>query len=684
MSTTSSALSGSERTGSLNTILIVLLVLAIAFAAADFIYLNIKSTHDRQASSLTTEIQVASQALTTYAANAAGGNELAFDELAKTTKDIDSFLGYLNKGNAKEPSPYVGMPAYSEEPGVEKELKDLNNAWAPVLTNATKILDGKSLVLDTATISSEFNSTMPILNSRMNEVVNILTERNVGAGQVYIATRQMLLADRMIRRVQEIGQGGEDAQSAADGFNRDAALYRSVLTGLIDGAPALNIKPIDQPNARDILMDVSQQWEQLNEPVGKIIDASTGLQVVKQASDAIFNDSQSVLLKARNVALRVDGLSTGRTFPNPIWGGIAAAAAIVLVILLGITLVRDQQNRYQMSAELNQRNQEAILRLLDEMGSLAEGDLTVKATVTEDITGAIADSINFAVEALRSLVTTINETAVQVSAAAQETQATAMHLAEAAEHQAQQITSASAAINEIAVSIDEVSKNSSESAEVAQRSVQIAAKGAAIVRQTIQGMDSIRDQIQETSKRIKRLGESSQEIGSIVELINDIAEQTNILALNAAIQAASAGEAGRGFAVVADEVQRLAERASNATKRIETLVQTIQSDTNEAVSSMEQTTAEVVAGARLAEDAGLALGEIEKVSHDLADLIQSISAAASQQSAAATNISATMNVIQEITTQTSVGASQTAESIGNLAHLAGDLRRSVADFKLPG
>jgi twitching motility protein PilJ len=318
------------------------------------------------------------------------------------------------------------------------------------------------------------------------------------------------------------------------------------------------------------------------------------------------------------------------------------------------------------------------------MGSLAEGDLTVKATVTEDITGAIADSVNFAVEALRSLVTTINETAVQVSAAAQETQATAMHLAEAAEHQAQQITSASAAINEMATSIDNVSQNSAESAEVAQRSVQIATNGAAIVRQTIQGMDSIRDQIQETSKRIKRLGESSQEIGSIVELINDIAEQTNILALNAAIQAASAGEAGRGFAVVADEVQRLAERASGATKRIETLVQTIQSDTNEAVSSMEQTTSEVVSGARLAEDAGHALGEIETVSSDLAELIQNISTSARQQSAAATNISATMNVIQEITSQTSVGASQTAESIGNLAQLASDLRRSVADFKLPG
>lgn len=659
--------------------LIVLLVLAIVFAAVDFIWLTIKSDQDRQASSLTTQVQVLSQALTTYAANAVGGNELAFDELAKTSKDIDTFLGYLNKGNPKE-----GMPSYASESGVEKELRDLSNAWTPVLTNATKILDGKSLVLDTATTSGEFTARMPVLNSRMNEVVNILTERNGGPGQVYIATRQMLLADRMMRRVQEIGQGGQDAQTAADGFSRDAALYRSVLTGLLEGAPSLNIRAIDQPNAKQILSDVSQQWSDLDEPVRTIIDASTGLQDVKRAADAIFNDSQSVLLGARNVAARLDTLPSKRTFPNALWGNIAAGIAILLVILLGINLVRDQSSRYQISAELNQRNQEAILRLLDEMGSLAEGDLTVKATVTEDITGAIADSINFAVEALRSLVTTINETAVQVSAAAQETQATAMHLAEAAEHQAQQITSASAAINEIAVSIDEVSKNSAESAEVAQRSVQIAAKGAGIVRQTIQGMDSIRDQIQETSKRIKRLGESSQEIGSIVELINDIAEQTNILALNAAIQAASAGEAGRGFAVVADEVQRLAERSANATKRIETLVQTIQSDTNEAVSSMEQTTAEVVAGARLAEDAGLALGEIEKVSHDLADLIQNISAAARQQSAAATNISATMNVIQEITTQTSVGASQTAESIGNLAHLAGDLRRSVADFKLPG
>jgi twitching motility protein PilJ len=567
---------------------------------------------------------------------------------------------------------------------VSKEIADLDKAWAPLNTNVTKILDSKEQVLSTAATAADFNAKMPALNSLMDQVVNLLTQKNGSPSQVMISSREMLLADRMQRRVQSILQGGEEAQSAADGLQRDAQFYGAVLAGLISGNPDLNIKAMDSPEAKRILSEMNEQWTALvSDPVKKLLDSASALQDVKQAADQASIDSQTMLLKAEPVSKGIGDLPAKRPLPSLIIGVVAAAAAIVLVVLLGFSQIRNQRQRYQVTAELNQRNQEAILRLLDEMGSLAEGDLTVKATVTEDITGAIADSVNFAVEALRSLVTTINETAVQVSAAAQETQATAMHLAEAAEHQAQQITSASAAINEIAVSIDEVSKNSAESADVAQRSVQIASKGAGIVRQTIQGMDSIRDQIQETSKRIKRLGESTQEIGSIVELINDIAEQTNILALNAAIQAASAGEAGRGFAVVADEVQRLAERASGATRRIETLVQTIQADTNEAVTSMEQTTAEVVAGARLAEDAGLALGEIEKVSNDLADLIQNISEAARQQSAAATNISATMNVIQEITTQTSVGASQTAESIGNLAQLAADLRRSVADFKLP-
>jgi twitching motility protein PilJ len=457
-----------------------------------------------------------------------------------------------------------------------------------------------------------------------------------------------------------------------------------VLTGFQQGDSGLGIAKLNGAAAVAALSQVSKLNVDAQQSLGTILKSAKQFAEVQDAEKQISDGSSLLLTNAQALNSSFSTLSTHRPFPNLYIAVLSGVLSLIGIGGLLFTLDRQQKSRFRKSQEDSQRNQEAIMRLLNETGSLAEGDLTVRATVTEDITGAIADSINLAVEELRSLVTTINETAVQVAAASQETQATAMHLAEAAEHQAQQINTASDKITEMAASIDEVSKNSAESADVAQRSVQIAAKGADVVRQTIQGMDSIRDQIQETSKRIKRLGESSQEIGSIVELINDISEQTNILALNAAIQAASAGEAGRGFAVVADEVQRLAERASNATKRIETLVQTIQSDTNEAVNSMEQTTAEVVSGARLAEDAGLALGEIETVSTDLANLISNISMAAKQQSTAATDITATMNSIQEITSQTSHGASQTAESIGNLAQLAANLRRSVADFKLPG
>ena len=334
--------------------------------------------------------------------------------------------------------------------------------------------------------------------------------------------------------------------------------------------------------------------------------------------------------------------------------------------------------------EQNKRNQQAILLLLDEMTNLAEGDLTVHTTVTEDITGAIADSVNFSIDALRNLVTTINKTAVKVSQAAVQTQEITRQLTHSSESQSREIANVTSAINEMASSVQHVSKNASTSAEVAQKSVDIAHKGAQTVSRTIDGMDNIREQIQETSKRIKRLGESSQEIGNIVGLIDEIADQTNILALNAAIQASSAGEAGRGFAVVADEVQRLAERAGNATKQIEALVKTIQSDINEAVSSMEQSTTNVVNGARLAEDAGEALSEIESVSVNLSGLIQNISTASSRQSSAASNITATMNVIQDITAQTSDSASKTASSVSELTVLSHGLKKSVSGFKLPG
>jgi twitching motility protein PilJ len=365
-------------------------------------------------------------------------------------------------------------------------------------------------------------------------------------------------------------------------------------------------------------------------------------------------------------------------------------AAIIVLVALWVRLgrVRKLTESHNQAVDTQRResdrNQQAILRLLDELSSLADGDLTVQATVTEDITGAIADSINYAVDALRGLVMTINSSAISLDGAARQTQALAQHLAKASGAQSKQIAAATETAGHVAAATEEVSGNAERAADVARHSVDVAHKGGDAVRRTIDGMNTIRETIQDTSKRIKRLGESSQEIGNIVELINDIAEQTNILALNASIQASMAGEAGRGFAVVADEVQRLAERAATATKQIEVLVRTIQTDTNEAVVSMERSTTDVVGGALLAENAGAALEEIEQVSNQIASLVQNISASSRQQSGAVQNIARNMQVLKEISVQTADSTSATSVAIAKLAELSTGLRKSAAGFRLPG
>jgi len=364
---------------------------------------------------------------------------------------------------------------------------------------------------------------------------------------------------------------------------------------------------------------------------------------------------------------------------------LLALLALVLSLMLVVSLWRGEEARRRAAEHTlqNDRNQEAILRLLDELGSLADGDLTVQASVTEDITGAIADSINYAIEALRGLVATINESAIKVDAAARQAQATATHMADASDTQVRQAGDATESMARMAASIEAVSGDAERAADVARHSVDVAHKGGAAVRRTIDGMNTIRETIQDTSKRIKRLGESSQEIGNIIELINDIAEQTNILALNASIQASMAGEAGRGFAVVADEVQRLSERAANSTRQIEALVKTIQSDTNEAVISMERSTSDVVGGALLAENAGAALDEIESVSNQIANLVQNISRSARDQATAAGDITRNMNVLREVSEQSADATGATSQSIAKLADLATQLRNSAAGFRLP-
>ncbi|MHA7880736.1 MAG: methyl-accepting chemotaxis protein [Saccharospirillum sp.] len=660
----------------LSILLVALLVVVMGLVAV--VIQNFRlNTFDQELLEHAGELRVLSQELAKNSTEASGGAENAFDLLQRARSEFEVRWNYVQQGN-----PITSMPALQEHaPAVD--TSSLAQLWNRVSQNADLIVESKDTILDLHATANTLSERIPELQVEYDEVVEILLETEAEAGQVAIAQRQAWLAERIVRSINRVLVGGEGAVMAADSFERDAALFQRVLDGMINGNDNLDIRRVDDPEAREALAEVANLFQVVAGSVTQIMATSPELFQVREAASNIFTESQALLEAASvlngQILQAADARPLGKTWVLLVLGAVAFGLIATAVFVI----IRDTQRDLRDTAETNEQNQNAILRLLDELADLADGDLTTQATVTEDFTGAIADSINFAIDQMRQLVSAINSTAVQVSSAAQETQATAMHLAEASEHQAQEIAGASAAVNEMAVSIDQVSANAAESAAVAERSVAIAKKGADVVQATINGMDNIREQIQETSKRIKRLGESSQEIGDIVSLINDIADQTNILALNAAIQASMAGDAGRGFAVVADEVQRLAERSSAATKQIEALVKTIQNDTNEAVISMEQTVAEVVRGARLAQDAGVALEEIESVSKNLADLIQNISNAARQQASSAGHISNTMNVIQEITSQTSAGTTATAKSIGNLAQLANDLRSSVAGFKLP-
>jgi len=665
----------SMRSSTLITGLFVVLIVSIVLLFANFAYLNTQSNYDTEYISHSGELRVLSQRIAKNATEAAAGKPEAFGLLKEARDDFEGRWGILTKGN-----PETGLPSAPD--AVQPQMALVQQDWNSLRENTDAILASEQTVLSLHQVAATLAETIPQLQVEYEEVVDILLESGAPAAQVSVAQRQSLLAERILGSVNKVLAGDQDSVQAADMFGRDASLFGRVLLAMLEGNEAMQISQVTNEDARERLAEISELFEFVSGSVDEILETSPELFQVRESANTIFTVSQTLLDKASTLAEGLEQLAGGR-YLNTIAGYVLGLLALASIILIALVMVQTTRRRLAETAEKNERNQAAILRLLDEIADLADGDLTVAATVTEDFTGAIADSINYSIDQLRDLVLTINQTAVQVAAAAQETQATAMHLAEASEHQAQEIAGASAAINEMAVSIDQVSANASESAAVAERSVAIANKGNEVVHNTITGMDNIREQIQDTSKRIKRLGESSQEIGDIVSLINDIADQTNILALNAAIQASMAGDAGRGFAVVADEVQRLAERSSAATKQIEALVKTIQTDTNEAVISMEQTTSEVVRGARLAQDAGVALEEIEKVSKTLAALIQNISNAARQQASSAGHISNTMNVIQEITSQTSSGTTATAKSIGNLAKMASEMRKSVSDFTLP-
>jgi len=604
--------------------------------------------------------------------------------LSSSTGDTDSFAKLESSKNKfseildKQMSDYGDGTELSETPQ-SLALINLDNRWSGFRYNIDEVLEGQFLIMAMSEATSLMNEVMPQLMEHTSGIVDELMKNGASAAQVRLATEQAVLGQRIVNSLNAV-MTGQVTESATVAFAEDTREFGRVLDGFMRGTGG--IEQLKGKALQSRIQQIALLFSRVSDNAGSIVENAEELVGIQSAAAEITAQSEALFAAVEELRSVLLAAPDGRVVSTELAYFMGAVALLILFWMAYETLV-SQRRRSQLVEEENTRNQEAIMRLLDEIGDLAAGDLTVKTTVSEDFTGAIADSINVTVESLRGLVKTINDTSTQLSSSVHETEQIASQLSDASKQQSHDISVAGSSISEMTVSMDDVSKEASESSKVAKRSVEIAKKGGDAVKRTMEGMDNIREHIQETSKRIKRLGESSQEIGDIVELINDIAEQTNILALNASIQAAMAGEAGRGFAVVADEVQRLAERSANATKQIEALVKTIQADTNEAVISMEKSTAGVVNGAQIAEDAGSALEEIESVSDQLAGLIQNISSSARQQANVATQLATSMNSIQEMTTQASTGTEQTARSIGNLSRLAQDLDTSVTGFKLP-
>jgi twitching motility protein PilJ len=622
------------------------------------------------------KIRMLSQRLAKAAQQASQGNAAAFRQLRESRDEFVSLLRFLTQGGSVA---QVSLPPSPDS--VRPALDALNAEWKRNERNASLVIAEERNLVALGQSVRLINLNNPALQELADEVAALSVQTGGSARQNAITAQLMMLTQRMAKNANTMLAEAVVDPEVAFLLGKDANTYRHTLQGLLQGSESMRIQQVADAELRGKLGELEAAFKEYQRAVSTILGSQQSLVNAKRASFDLFNDSEALLRSAEQLAGAYDAEQESRQ-RNFVALGVVSALALLVLLLIGKVYVDDSRRRAEESERANRANQEAILRLLDEIGNLASGDLTVRAKVTEDVTGAIADSINYTIDELRRLVTGITGAAQQVNSATQEAQAITGHLLQAAQKQSTEIQGTGQSVAQMTVSMHEVSKSANDSASVAKASLSAAEKGTQAVHNAIRGMNDIREQIQETSKRIKRLGESSQEIGEIVQLISDITEQTNVLALNAAIQAASAGEAGRGFTVVAEEVQRLAERSAEATKHIGAIVKSIQRDTQDAVEAMERSTRGVVDGTRTADEAGEALREIEQISNRLAELIGGISSSTQQQAGSAAKVAANMKAILAITQLTTEGTKKTAASAARLTTLADGLKSSVAGFKL--
>lgn len=652
--------------------LFLLLLLAIAILVFSN---NRSSTYGTAYVAASGEMRMLSQRLAKASTLALQGNPVAFTQLKDSRETFSRLLERLTTGGE-----IVGTSVPASPTAVQTQLESLTKVWAETDKDAITVIGQENNLIALGKSVAIIDTENPVVLELAEQVAALKLQAGAGSREIASANQLVMLTQRIAKNASALLVGDEINPEVTFLLGKDTNAFRDILQGLSKGS--------SDSDLREKLSELDKAFKSYQAAIGSILGNMQPLVLSKQAGARIFRGSEALLKATDDLAVGYQEELSGR--------GFFIVLLVVLVVLVVATLAllakiylddtrrlgEDAELQRQASERSNRENQDAILQLMNELGDLADGDLTTNATVTENITGAIADSINYTIEELRLLVGRINDASNQVSTATATARQTSAELLTAAEKQAREIQDAGQSALHMARSMSEVSRDATQSAQVARQSLAAAEKGTQAVEDSIRGMNEIRNQIQETSKRIKRLGESSQEIGEIVELISDITEQTNVLALNAAIQAASAGDAGRGFTVVAEEVQRLAERSAEATKQIAAIVKTIQTDTHDAVSAMEQSTQGVVEGAKLSDAAGKALAEIGQVSRNLSQLIENISTSTQDQSESATEVAKLMQGILSVTEQTTAGTQRTAEAVDELNALASELKGSVAGFKV--